>query len=441
MQRVPDTGLKPSFDKRPTASTNDTGQGQTPRFFLLDIRSSPSGEGILPPGIRSEMTQTGTPDGNRPGEEPRTSALAMLSIAGTWALYVVLVAGRIAVISFDRKTALIERHLLTAICGAIFTWAVFLMLKRWERWPIGPRLVLALTVTPVPALLLSMLNYDIMFVLAPAELWTAHYRQSVGLVMIAAQTLSENYFLMAAWAIAYTAVSSAARHHDVQRRVAVAEAELRTAQLASLRYQINPHLLFNALNTVSALVLEGDADGAERALMALSVFLRSALAQQTDEDVFLSDEIAHQQLYLEIERIRFGDRLCVEVLVPPALASARVPGLLLQPLVENSVRHGFSRISSPVRIVLRAEAIGDSLRLTVEDDAAADYADIGAREGAQPVSHDVATSSGSGLGLGLRNVTARLAKRFGDKARCSFSQRSTGGFIAEIVMPLRFSPA
>ena len=259
--------------------------------------------------------------------------------------------------------------------------------------------------------------------------------------MIAAQTVSENYFLMAAWAIAYTAVSSAARHQDVQRRIAVAEAELRTAQLASLRYQINPHLLFNALNTVSALALEGDADGAERALMALSIFLRSALAQQTDEDLFLADEIAHQQLYLEIERIRFGDRLCVEVLVPPPLALARVPGLLLQPLVENAVRHGVSRISSPVRIVLRAEAIGDTLRLTVEDDAPAGASVIAPGESPLHVSRKDGTSLSAGLGLGLRNVTARLATRFGDEAHCSFSQRSTGGFIAEIIMPLRFSPA
>jgi hypothetical protein len=387
------------------------------------------------------MPETGASDGDRPVGDRRARALAIISIAGTWALYVVLVAGRIAVISFDRKIALVERHLLTAIAGAILTWAVFLVLKRWERWPIGPRIALALAVTPVPALLLSVLNYDIMFVLAPAELWTAHYRQSVGLIIIAAQTLSENYFLMAAWAIAYTAVSSAARHQDVQRRMAVAEAELRTAQLASLRYQINPHLLFNALNTVSALVLEGDADGAERALMALSVFLRSALAQQTDEDLFLADEIAHQLLYLEIERIRFGDRLCVEVLVPPALACARVPGLLLQPLVENAVRHGVSRISSPVRIVLRAEATGGALRLTVEDDAPAGPPDTGPADGKLQAGHGVGTSLSSGLGLGLGNVAARLATRFGDEARCSFGKRSTGGFIAEIVMPLRFSPA
>jgi hypothetical protein len=387
------------------------------------------------------MIQTGSPDRDRGVRERRASALAILSIAGTWALYVVLVAGRIAVISFDRKVALIERHLLTAIAGATLTWVIFLVLKRWERWPIGPRIALALAVTPVPALLLSMLNYDIMFVLAPTELWTAHYRQSVGIIIIAAQTLSENYFLMAAWAIAYTAASSAARHQDVQRRMAVAEAELRTAQLASLRYQINPHLLFNALNTVSALVLEGDADGAERALMALSVFLRSALAQPTDEDLFLVDEIAHQQLYLEIERIRFGDRLCVEVLVPPALACARVPGLLLQPLVENAVRHGVSRISSPVRIVLRAEAIGGSLRLTVEDDAPAGPSDTVPGEGPLHAGHGAGTSLSSGLGLGLGNVAARLATRFGDEARCSFGKRSTGGFIAEIVMPLSFSPA
>jgi two-component system LytT family sensor kinase len=216
---------------------------------------------------------------------------------------------------------------------------------------------------------------------------------------------------------------------------------LRSAQLASLRYQINPHLLFNALNTVSALVLEGDADGAERALMALSVFLRSALAEQTDEDLLLADEIAHQQLYLEIERIRFGDRLRVEVLVPQALAAARVPGLLLQPLVENAVRHGVSRISIPVRIVLRAEAIGGSLRLTVEDDAPASPLDTAPEEGRLPGRREDTCSMGSGLGLGLRNVAARLAARFGDEARCSFGQRSTGGFIAEITMPLRFSPA
>jgi len=175
--------------------------------------------------------------------------------------------------------------------------------------------------------------------------------------------------------------------------------------------------------------------------MALSVFLRSALAQQTDEDLFLADEIAHQLLYLEIERIRFGDRLCVEVLVPPALASARVPGLLLQPLVENAVRHGVSRISSQVRIVLRAEAIGGALRLTVEDDAPAGPSHTGSGDGKLHAGSGDGTSFGGGLGLGLRNVAARLATRFGDEARCSFGQRSTGGFIAEIVMPLRFSPA
>ena len=120
------------------------------------------------------MAQTGASGGDRAVGDRRANTLAILSIAGTWALYVVLVAGRIAVISFDRKIALIERHLLTAIAGAVLTWAVFLVLKRWERWPIGSRIALALTVTPAPALLLSMLNYDIMFVLAPAELWDAH---------------------------------------------------------------------------------------------------------------------------------------------------------------------------------------------------------------------------------------------------------------------------
>jgi LytS/YehU family sensor histidine kinase len=118
-----------------------------------------------------------------------------------------------------------------------------------------------------------------------------------------------------------------------------------------------------------------------------------------------------------------------------------VPGLLLQPLVENAVRHGVSRISSPVRIVLRAEAIGGLLRLTVEDDAPAGLSEPGPGDGKLHVSGADGTSLGGGLGLGLRNVAARLATRFGDEARCSFGKRSTGGFIAEIVMPLSFSPA
>lgn len=363
----------------------------------------------------------------------RSTAVAALSIVGAWILYIVLVAGRIAVISFDRKVALAERHLLTALAGAALTWAVYLVLRRYEGVPIGKRIALALMVTPIPALLLSVLNYDIMFVLAPAELWNAHYRQSVNLIEIAAQTVSENYFLMAAWAIAYTATSNAAQNQDVRRRMAVAEAELRSAQLAALRYQINPHLLFNALNTVSALVLEGDTDGAERALMALSVFLRSALLPEGLEDSFLADEISHQLLYLEIERIRFGDRLQVEVSLPPFLATARVPGLLLQPLVENTVRHAVSRVTCPVRIGLRAEAIGRSLRLTIEDDAPDCPQDARLPDGQEPVP--------GGLGLGLRNVSARLATRFGDEARCSFGARESGGFRVEIVMPLHFSNA
>ncbi len=371
---------------------------------------------------------------NRPAGRERgttaAAAAAVLSIAGAWTLYVALVAGRIAVIPFDRKGALIERHVLTALVGAILTWAVFLVLKRWDGARIDIRIALALSITSAPALLLSVLNYDIMFVLAPARLWNAHYRQSVGLLAIASQTVSENYFLMAAWAIAYTAVSDAARHQDARRRMAVAEAELRTAQLAALRYQVNPHLLFNALNTVSALVLDGDTDGAERALMALSVYLRSALSEECTEDRSLVDEIAHQQLYLDIERIRFGDRLRVDVSLPPDLALACVPGLLLQPLVENTVRHAVSRVACPVRVELRAEAVGASLRLTVEDDAPA----------AEEEDQYVLRPAANGLGVGLRNVSARLATRFGDEARCSFGARTSGcGFRVEIVMPLSFS--
>ena len=119
--------------------------------------------------------------------------------------------------------------------------------------------------------------------------------------------------------------------------------EAQEAQLRALRYQINPHFLFNTLNSLSSLILSKQTDTAERMLMNLSTFFRATLSADPTADVSLDEEIKLQRLYLDIEQIRFPDRLSVEVDVPDALLAARVPVLILQPIVENAVKYGVAK--------------------------------------------------------------------------------------------------
>ncbi len=133
----------------------------------------------------------------------------------------------------------------------------------------------------------------------------------------------------------------------------------------------------------------------------------------------LADEIRLQRLYLDIERVRFPERLKVAIDVPAALESCPVPGLILQPLVENAIKYGVARSVSPVTVAIRAVREGDRLRLSVEDDGAPD-------SGAAP-----AESSG----VGLRNVRQRLAARFGTAAYCDYGPTRTG-FRVDLVLPL-----
>ena len=209
----------------------------------------------------------------------------------------------------------------------------------------------------------------------------------------------------------------ALRTQAALRRAASYAAAARIAELRALRYQLDPHFPFNALNTISGLVLEEDIAGAESTIDALSCFLRTTLALDAGADIPLADELALQRLYLDIETVRYADRLRVQVDVPEALAAARIPALLLQPLVENSIRHAVSRSTAPVRLEIRAWSVGDTLHVVVEDDGSG-----GATLG--------------GHGIGLRNIEQRLMLRFEGTARFTYGPRPGGGFRTEIALPL-----
>src|SRR4029453_1239066 len=151
------------------------------------------------------------------------------------------------------------------------------------------------------------------------------------------------YFLLAAWCAFFIAMTQQHRTRLTELRLAEAETAATAAQVRALRYQVNPHFLFNTLNSLSALVMSGRSDRAEEMLMALSTFFRTSLSMDPSADVSLAEEIALQRLYLEIEKVRFPDRLDVNIDIPEQLEQARVPALILQPLVENALKYGVAQ--------------------------------------------------------------------------------------------------
>ncbi|MBI1187618.1 MAG: hypothetical protein GC206_09885 [Alphaproteobacteria bacterium] len=191
------------------------------------------------------------------------------------------------------------------------------------------------------------------------------------------------------------------------------------AQLKMLHYQINPHFLFNTLNAISTLVLERKADLAERMLMQLSGFLRYTLDRDPNELALLSDELAAQHKYLEIEQTRFGDKLAVSFDATPEARRARVPSLILQPILENAVKHAITPRADGGRIDLSAWRDGEYLRIRIEDNG----------PGLAPV------NPGERRGMGLANARERLSVIYGRRAGLIASNRPQGGCSIEVWLP------
>jgi hypothetical protein len=220
------------------------------------------------------------------------------------------------------------------------------------------------------------------------------------------------------WTTAYLALSYSVTVQEQERHAAELAVQAQEAQVRALRYQINPHFLFNTLNAIAALVRDAPPK-AEQMVVQLSDFFRRSLAVNPMEDLTLAEEVDLQRLYLEIERTRFPERLQFDVELGPGTADARVPALLLQPLVENAVKHGVARSEAPTFIRVRARLDGPVLEIVVENDS------------------KVRGPSGAGEKVGLRNVAERLRSRFGDKASLDCEEIAEGGFRNHLRLPVR----
>jgi len=205
---------------------------------------------------------------------------------------------------------------------------------------------------------------------------------------------------------------AAAREAANRAALAAAEAEraATSARLETLRYQLNPHFLFNTLNAISSSVVTGRSDAAEAMLGKLSDFLRTTLTAPASGMVAIESELQTLADYLAIESARLGDRLNVEMHCPPDLREVPVPALLLQPLVENAIKHGVGSTSRPVAVSVDVARVVDGVRICVTDDAG------GAAR----------APAAAGTGLGLANVRERLSAIYGPVALLDAAPTDSG---------------
>ena len=226
------------------------------------------------------------------------------------------------------------------------------------------------------------------------------------------------------WSALYFAIKSYRVFQEVRESALKSAAMAHEAQLKMLRYQLNPHFLFNTLNAISTLVLEQNTELANRMVTKLSSFLRYSLDNDPMQKITLEQELQALRLYLDIEKVRFEDRLSLEVDIEEKAKEALIPSLLLQPLIENAIKYGIARAEGGGRLKISAKVFAGELLLEVSDDG----------PGCELVNNRIPDSKG----VGLRNTRERLATLYGAEHSIKLSETDPHGLTICIRLP--FTP-
>ncbi len=378
----------------------------------------------------------------------------LISIAGIWLCYLALITLRSLLLDRSYFFEMLGLRTVVTLAGMAVTALAWVILRLFDNARTSLRIGLALVVMMPAALGLAMVNRQIFSGLDqkilgqqrnPTEVQIRHDTAGNVLVdvpdppQLTPQQLADlqrkfaeqalwrqltdiaigRYFLLLAWAALYFAMVAAEQARAAERREGEYKRAAKASELRSLRYQVNPHFLFNTLNSLSALVMTGKGPAAEKMIQSLSNFYRRSLAEDPTGDIGLDQEVALQRAYLEIEAARFPERLVTRIEVPQALETASVPGLILQPLVENAVKYAVSPTSRPVTVTISAREEYGRLVIEVSDDGP------GAPHGGK-----------AGFGIGLANVRDRLEARYGDAASLVAGPADGGGWRAVLRLPL-----
>ena len=280
---------------------------------------------------------------------------------------------------------------------------------------------IALVIAVVIEVLWLQISFFIQSYLEPAALARMQSnRAEVYSVAVLSRLLGDAFIYAAVLGVA-TTLGYHRRFRERELRAAQLEAQLALAQVQALKMQVHPHFLFNTLHAVTVLIRE-DPGAATRVVTRLGDLLRLTLSRATTAQVSFRRELEILTLYLEIERTRFHDRLEIAYDVQPATLGALVPDLILQPLVENAIRHGVSPNAGTGRIGVRSRRDGDWLTLEIRDNGA------GLVEGhARPD------------GIGLTTTRARLERLYGDRQQLTLANLPEGGCIARIRIPFQLT--
>ena len=334
-----------------------------------------------------------------------------------WLLYGLMMLGY--ALAHESTAQALFDVLLLLVSGLLLTLGYRLLFQRWrQRRTPSLRLaaqVLALTIISIPCWYeLQVLITRLAYAVSPALVKAL---PSYGPIPL---RIWFNWgFVLLGWSLLYFSINGWISLERERRRAAAAEGLAQSARLLALQSQLQPHFLFNTLNSISALIADHRLDAALSMISRLSDFLRISLQTAETPQIPVAREMAFVRHYLDIQKIRFGDRLTFHVDVAPEALSALVPTLLLQPLVENAVQHGIlpHRDGGSVRIAVHTHA--GTLRLRVEDDGP------GFRASATPA-----------FGVGLSNTARRLDELYGDEAHLVVGRGAVGGVVVAIDLPL-----
>jgi signal transduction histidine kinase len=308
--------------------------------------------------------------------------------------------------------AICAMRILTTILGLGFCYLIHLLLRNSRLKTTKSRLIAVALVAPVLAEVFAWANYFAGAAVDPSmNLDNFNWSDAI-------RTILFWTWAFLAWAGLYLALMYGFDVHEEQRRSAELREQAHVAQLRALHSQINPHFLFNSLNSVSALILDRNSEKAEEMVVKLARFLRLGLAADPTRKIPIEIEMDLQRTYLEIEQLRYPD-LAVDFTLPEAIKDALVPSLILQPIVENAVKYGVAEAPPPAMISVLARADRKRLILEVVDSGKGTGAHMG------------------GGGIGLANVRQRLALIYGEEASALSAGRDSGGrFRVEVSLPL-----
>jgi two-component system, LytTR family, sensor kinase len=352
-------------------------------------------------------------------------------VFGAWTFYALFFAGQSLVSQAYAGRQIIWAGTLSSWLSCAYLWALLtpLIIRLARRYPLlGDNRMRALAVHLAAGIGFTLLQL-VLYVAVQRALFSSPSdpRSPVTWFSILLIVDAHSNFLLYWTVVGITQVVQSYRRQrerelrasQLEAKTSQLEAQLATAQLETLKMQLHPHFLFNTLNTIGVLMRQ-DVEAANRMIVRLSGLLRVALANSGTHEVALRDELEFLRNYLEIEQTRFHDRLSVVVDADPSTLDARVPNLILQPLVENAVRHGIAPRATAGRIEVRAVRRNGKVELSVRDNG-----------------RGLSGVNGSGTGIGIANTRARLEKLYGAESRFDLADAPGGGAVATLSIPFR----